>query len=275
MARQRLVQGFLLHLALTAGVALFTLPLLWMVIAATLPDSELFAYPPRIVPGEWFGRNLEALQRTVGFSRVLLNSVSIAVIYTAASVFLCTMGGYAFAKYRFRGREVLFLGIVATLTIPTYVTLLPQFILITRLGLIDTYWAVVLPTVANALGIFLMRQNMHVVPDDLIESARIDGAGEFQIFWSVALPILRPALAALGIILFLFQWNDYLWPLIVLRSQEAFTVPVALGRLVGLTRVAYGGIMVGTVIATAPFLIVFLFLQRYFVAGITGGAVKQ
>uniref|UniRef100_UPI0026EAD0ED carbohydrate ABC transporter permease n=1 Tax=Limnochorda pilosa TaxID=1555112 RepID=UPI0026EAD0ED len=134
---------------------------------------------------------------------------------------------------------------------------------------------VILPTLANTLGLFFMRQSMLAVPDDLLDAARVDGAGEWRLFFQIVLPVVRPSLAALALILFLNQWNDYLWPLIVLSRKESYTIPVALGTLVGLTRVSWAGIMAGTVVATIPFLILFLILQRNFIAGIVGGAIKE
>jgi lactose/L-arabinose transport system permease protein len=186
------------------------------------------------------------------------------------------MGGYALAKFRFAGRAAIFGIVLVGLTIPFEVRLIPQYLLIARdLGLSNTWWAIILPGLANALGIFFMRQNMLSVPGELLEAARIDGAGEGRIFVQIVLPLMQSALAAVGIVLFLFQWNDFLWPLLVLTARESYTIPVALGTLVGLTRVSWGGIMVGTAIATVPFLVMFLFMQRYFVAGITAGAVKD
>jgi len=198
------------------------------------------------------------------------------VIYTVVATLVCAMGGYALAKFQFWGRSAVFALVLVALTIPLEVRIIPQYILIARdLGLTNTWWAIILPGLANALGLFFMRQNMLAVPSELLEAARIDGASELRIFAQVVLPIMQPALAAVGIVLLLFQWNDFLWPLLVLTARDAYTIPVALGTLVGLTRVSWGGIMVGTTIATVPFLIMFLFLQRYFVAGITAGAVKD
>jgi lactose/L-arabinose transport system permease protein len=189
---------------------------------------------------------------------------------------VCAMAGYALAKFRFIGRALVFGIVLVALTIPFEVRIIPQYLLIARdLGLSNTWYAIILPGLANALGVFFMRQNMLSVPSELLEAARIDGAGEGRIFLQVVLPIMQPALAAVSIVLFLFQWNDFLWPLLVLTARESYTIPVALGTLVGLTRVSWGGIMVGTAIATVPFLVMFLFLQRYFVAGITAGAVKD
>ncbi|HEX2864933.1 MAG TPA: carbohydrate ABC transporter permease [Deinococcales bacterium] len=274
--RQNAVKSVLLHLALTPLAVLFLLPIYMMVVFSTHPESAIFATPAPL----WFGReflvNLKQLEDDLAFSRVAVNSLVISTIYTVISMLLTSLGGFAFAKYTFRGRAVLFTLILTTLTIPTFVTIIPQFVLVARfLHLNNTYWAVVLPTLANTIGIFYMRQSFLNVPDDLLAAARIDGAGEFRLFWQIALPVVRPSLAALGIILFLGSWNDYLWPLIVLSNKEAYTIPVALGTLVGLTRVSWGGIMVGTTLATIPFLILFLVLQRYFIAGITSGSVKS
>nr|WP_183983970.1 carbohydrate ABC transporter permease [Deinobacterium chartae] len=247
-----------------------------MLIFSSHPESAIFSPNLPLWFGGEFMTNLRQLQADLNFSRALLNSVVIATIYTVLSMALTAMGGYAFAKFNFRGRTPLFVLIIATLTIPTFVTIIPQFILVARdLKLSNTYWAVILPTLANTIGIFYMRQAFMSVPTDLLNAARIDGASEFRIFWQIALPVVRPALAALAILLFLASWNDYLWPLIVLSQKDAYTVPVALGTLVGLTRVSWGGIMVGTVLSTVPFLILFLALQRYFIAGIAGGAVKD
>ena len=275
-AQQRRVQTVLLHLALFPLALLFLSPLYLMLVFSTHPESSIFSTVPPLWFGGEFLKNFQGLQADTDYLRTLLNSVVIALLYTALSMVITSMGGFAFAKYRFRGSAVLFGVIIATLTIPTFVTIIPQFVLVAReLHLTNTYWAVILPTLANTIGIFYMRQAFQSVPDDLLNAARIDGAGDFRLFWQIALPVVRPALAALGIILFLASWNDYLWPLIVLNEKSAYTMPVALGTLVGLTRVSWGGIMVGTVISTVPFLVVFMALQRQFIAGIAGGAIKD
>lgn len=274
-ARNR-VSSFWLHLALIPLALLFLAPLWLMLVFATHPETAIFSPNPPLWFGGAFRENFAGLQADTNYLRTLLNSTVIASIYTVLSMLLTSMGGYAFAKFDFPGKGWLFALILATLTIPTFVTIIPQFILVARdLKMSNTYWAVILPTLANTIGIFYMRQAFQTVPTDLLNAARIDGAGEFRIFWQIALPIVRPALAALAILLFLASWNDYLWPLIVLTQKDSYTMPVALGTLVGLTRVSWGGIMVGTAIATIPFLALFLALQRYFVAGIAGGAVKD
>ncbi len=274
-ARKR-TGAFWLHLALLPLALLFLAPLWIMAVFSTHPETAIFSPNPPLWFGGAFLENFRGLQADTNFIRTLFNSTAIATLYTVFSMLLTSMGGYAFAKFEFPGKNWLFGLILATLTIPAFVTIIPQFILVARdLKLSNTYWAVILPTLANTIGIFYMRQAFQTVPSDLLNAARIDGASEGRIFWQIALPIVRPALAALAILLFLASWNDYLWPLIVLTQKDSYTMPVALGTLVGLTRVSWGGIMVGTAIATIPFLVLFLSLQRHFVAGIAGGAVKD
>jgi lactose/L-arabinose transport system permease protein len=276
MRRTRLIQSLVLHVVITLGALLFLLPIFWMVLSATKANHVILAVPPSFAFGDALAANWADLSRNLPFIRNVANSVGISVVYTLVATLVCAMGGYALAKFTFAGRAAIFTLILVALTIPFEVRIIPQYILIARdLGLTNTWWAIILPGLANALGMFFMRQNMLSVPSELLEAARIDGASEWRIFYAVVLPIMQPALAAVGILLFLFQWNDFLWPLLVLTSRDAYTIPVALGTLVGLTRVSWGGIMVGTAIATVPFLIMFLFLQRYFVAGITAGAVKD
>ncbi len=276
MRRDRLIRGFLLHLIMLPLAILFLLPIVWMLISATLPNNEILAAPPTLLPGMHLGENWRELNNDLNFLRAVANSVGISIIFTSLAVLVSAMSGYAFAKFRFAGRGLLFTVVIAALTIPFEVRAIPQYLLVARdLGIGNTWWAIILPWLAYPLGVFFMRQNMLSIPSDLLEAARIDGASEARIFAQIVLPIMRPALAAVAIVLFLFQWNDYFWPLLILTQKDAYTIPVALGTLVGLTRVSWGGIMVGTAIATLPFLILFLWLQRYFIAGITAGAVKD
>lgn len=276
MRRDRLIRSVLLHAIMIPLAILFLLPIVWMLISATLPNNEILAAPPTLLPGVNLGENWRELNDDLNFVRAVANSIGISIIFTTLATLVSAMSGYAFAKFRFAGRGLLFTVVIAALTIPFEVRAIPQYLLVARdLGIGNTWWAIILPWMAYPLGVFFMRQNMLSVPTDLLEAARIDGAGEARIFFRIVLPIMRPALAAVAIVLFLFQWNDYFWPLLILTQKDAYTIPVALGTLVGLTRVSWGGIMVGTAIATLPFLILFLWLQRYFIAGITAGAVKD
>ncbi|WP_245618242.1 carbohydrate ABC transporter permease [Deinococcus misasensis] len=267
------IQSVALHLTLTLLALLFLAPLYLMMVYATLPDNGIYS------GAVWFGseaaKNFQNLQADTNFIRALTNSLMIAVIYTTVSLFLTSMAGFAFTKYDFAGKNFWFGIILATLAIPAFVTIIPQYILMaSNFKLTNTYWAVVLPGLANTVGIFYMRQSFMSVHNDLLNAARIDGASEWRVYWQIALPVVRPALAALAILLFLTSWNDYLWPLLVLNNKDAYTIPVALGTLVGLNRVSWGGIMMGTAISTVPFLILFMVAQRHLIAGIAGGSVK-
>jgi lactose/L-arabinose transport system permease protein len=265
-----------LHGLLTPLALLWLAPLWLMLVFSTLPEHEIFRVPTPLLPGGGFFENLASLQADTNFFRALANSLLVSLLYTLGGLLLSALAGYALAVYRFRLQGLVFSLVVATLTIPYFVVLIPQYILVAReLKLTNTYWGVVLPFLANALGVFYMRQVFLSLPSSLLDAGRVDGASEGRIFFQIALPMVTPSLAALALILFLNAWNDYLWPLLVLSQKEMYTAPVALGTLIGLTRVSWGGIMVGSVLMTAPFLVLFLLLQRYFVAGITAGAVKE
>lgn len=245
-----------------------------MAIAATHSTSDLFRSPPPFLPGGRLLDNLARLQDTIGFGRVLVNSFGIAVVHTALSSLISAMCGYGLAKYRFRGRGLLLGAVLATMMIPFQVLLVPLFQMMASVGWIDSYQAVVLPFLANSFGILLMRQGFVDFPDELLESARIDGSGELRTFYQVVLPCVRPQLGALVIFTFMAQWNSFIWPLLMLNSEDKYTVPVALNTLTGLSHVDYSGLMLGSLLATLPLMALFLLFQRQFVAGLLGGAVK-
>ena len=257
---------------------LMVVPIYWIIVASTLPEQAFLSAGTdvQLLPGSNFLANLDALQarESVDFIQSIWNSVFIAVVYTLLSLVLCSMGGFAFAKYEFKFKEPIFYAILATLTLPIQLLVIPLFLLISQMGLTNSYWAIILPWAANPLGIFLMRQNMKQIPDALLESARIDGATEFQLYYRIALPTMKSSLAALAIVLFLFQWNLFLFPLVVLE-QGKYTIPVAINELVGAQRVYYDQIMVAAALSIIPLFLVFLFLQRHFVSGILAGSVKE
>ncbi len=264
-----------LHAALLPLALLWLAPLWLMFTYSTLPEADFFSPTVPLLPKGSWADNWAALQSQTPFVRPLVNSIITSTLFTVASLVLTSMAGYAFARFQFFGRDVLFTIVIATLTVPFLVVIIPQFILVARdLKLSNTWLAVIVPPLFNSVGVFFMRQNFLSLPQEMLDAARVDGAGEFQIFWRIAMPLVVPALAALAIILFLFSWNSYLWPLLVLSKPEAQTAPVALGALVGLNRVFWNAIMVAAVLMTLPMLVLFLFLQRYFIAGITAGAVK-
>ncbi|MFI6582851.1 carbohydrate ABC transporter permease [Embleya sp. NPDC050493] len=267
--------SILLTSGLAIALAAVAIPFYWLAIAATHSSDDIFGSPPPLLPGGYLGDNLASLQETASFGRVVFNSALIAAIYTVCAGAVCTLAGYAFAKYRFKGRDALFGVLMLGLVIPTQVTLVPLFKMMAELQWLDTYQAVIMPNLALPFGIFLMRQSMAALPDELLDAGRMDGCGEFRLFCKVVLPPMKPALAALGIFLFLYQWNDFVWPLIVLRDNTSFTIPVALASLQGVDDTDYGALFTGTAVASIPMVIVFLALQRHFVSGLLAGAVKE
>jgi lactose/L-arabinose transport system permease protein len=268
-------RSILLTSSLAIAVAAVLLPFYWLIVAGTHSSREIFDSPPPLLPGGHLRENLSSLESSAQFSDVIVNSLLITVIYTLTAGAICTLAGYGFAKFRFRGSGALFGLLMLGLVIPTQVTLIPLFKMMVDLEWLGTYQAVIMPNLALPFGIFLMRQSMAALPDELIDSARMDGCGEFRLFLKVVLPPMKPALAALAIFLFLFQWNDFIWPLVVLRDAGEFTIPVALASLQGLDQTDYGALLAGTALAAIPMALVFLALQRHFVSGLLAGAVKE
>ena len=219
--------------------------------------------------------NYRNLWQTVPYGRYFINSVFIATASTLLTLFFCSLGGYAFAKYRFRGQKVLFGILLASMMVPFQVLLVPLFGLMYDIGWLNSYKAIVIPFSVGAFGIFLMRQFIVTIPSELLDAARIDGCSEFGIYYRIVLPIIKPALGALTIYSFLGSWNGYLWPLIILRDEEKYTLPIGLANLVGIYRQDYGMLMAGTLLSLVPIVILFLAMQREFVQGITLGSVKE
>lgn len=273
--RKDAVWRFLTYTFVLTATVVMLVPLYWMVVAASLPQELFIEFPPRLYPGTSFFENFTALQERSNFVRSIGNSVFIAVVYTVISILLCSMAGFAFAKYEFRFKEPIFYVILATLVLPIQLLVIPLFLMMSQIGWTDTFRAIILPWLANPIGIFLMRQNMQSIPDALLESARMDGATEFQLFYRIALPAMRSSVAALAIILFLFQWDLFLYPLVILEDAANYTIPVALAGLEGTQRVYYDQIMVATSLAIIPLAILFLFLQKQFVSGILAGSLKE
>ncbi|MEU6825432.1 carbohydrate ABC transporter permease [Streptomyces atriruber] len=268
-------RSIMLTSGLAIALAAVLIPFYWLVIASTHSSAEIFGSPPPLLPGDQLGENLSSLQETASFGKVVVNSLLIAVIYTVCAGLVCTLAGYAFAKYRFKGRDWLFGVLLLGLVIPNQVTLIPLFKMMADWQWLNSYQAVIMPNLALPFGIFLMRQSMAALPDELLDSGRMDGCGEFRLFLRVVLPPMKPAVAALAIFLFLFQWNDFIWPLIVLRDNASYTIPVALAALQGVDDTDYGALLTGTAVAAIPMALVFLALQRHFVSGLLAGAVKE
>jgi lactose/L-arabinose transport system permease protein len=271
----RLTRSLALHAVLVPLALVWLFPLWMMLVFSTMPENGIFSPSIEVIPSDQFWRNFAQLEADTGFLRTMFVSVTVALAYTALSVMLTSMAGWALARYRFHGRGVVLAIILGTLTLPYFVVVIPQFIMVARdLKLANTWVALIVPPLFNSLGVLFMRQTFTMLPADLFDAARVEGVREWQIFLRVAMPMARPSLAALSIILFLHSWNNYLWPLLISSNPRMMTAPVALGTLIGFNRVSWGGIMTGAVLLTVPMLAVFVFLQRYFMAGITAGAVK-
>ncbi len=263
-----------LHVALVVFGALSLLPLLWMLSASFMQQGEATTFPPPFLPHHPTLVHYRDLFGRLALGRYALNSAFVAVVTTLGALAINTSAGYAFAKLRFRGRDATFRALAAGLAIPVQVAMLPLFLLIKSLGLVNNYGGVIIPGLSSIFGIFLVRQYAQAIPDDLLDAARIDGAGEFRVFRSIVLPTIQPVLATLALWTFLATWNDFMWPLIVLSDDRKYTLPVALAGLVGEHAQDVELMMAGAVITVLPVLILFLMLQRYYVEGVTEGSVK-
>jgi len=271
----RTLRATLLHGLLATGAVLTLLPLLWMVAASFMPTGEATTFPPRLLPTQMTGEHYAVLFTRLNLARYAINSTLIATSVTLISLLFNSMAGYAFAKLRFRGREPLFRVLLGALVIPAQVSMLPLFLLLKELGLINTYWGVLIPGMASIFGIFLMRQYALSIPDALLDAARVDGAGEFRIFWALVVPACRPILVTLAMFTFMGTWNDFLWPLIVLTDDRMYTLPVAIANLLGEHVQDTEQMMAGAVLTVLPVIALFVILQRYYLRGIMAGALKE
>ncbi|MER7767465.1 carbohydrate ABC transporter permease [Kitasatospora sp. NPDC096140] len=271
----RKLRGWPLTFVLAGITGLSVGPFYWLVIASTRKDTEIFDWPPKLLPGGHLGENLSHLQQKIGLLRVVGNSLLVAGVQTIGALVVALLAGYAFAKFRFRGRTLLFALLLSTLVVPEQVMLVPLFKMMMDFGLLDTYQALILPGLCVPFAVFLMRQSLSSLPDELLDAARVDGAGELRVLFSVVVPVMRPVLAALSIFLFLGSWNQFVWPLIALRSPAMHTLPVALATLQGnKSNTDYGAILSGTALSTLPMMVLFLVLQRQFISGLLAGATK-
>ena len=263
----------LIPLILLAFIAVF--PVYWMNVLATHGTSDIYSSPPPLWFGENLGANYQSLLDQVPFWRSAWNSLYIALIATVTTLFFCSLGGFGFAMYDFKFKNFLFGFVIATLMIPAALNIIPFFIIIKLFGWIDQARALWVPGMASAFGIFLMRQFIaSSIPRQLMDAARIDGASEFRIYWNVVLPLIRPALGTLGLITFIGAWNNFILPLIVLRQDETYTLPVTLRNLQGLYSTDWGAVMLAAALTVLPLLIVFAFASKQVIEGLTQGAVK-
>ncbi|MYY11226.1 ABC transporter permease subunit [Streptomyces sp. SID4919] len=267
----------LLYLLVSLGLLIMAAPFLWMALSAFKTDQELTASPPVWLPTEWTLGNFERLLDRLDLPRYFLNSLLVATLVTVSNLVFCSMLGYALAKLRFAGRNKVFGLVLGALMVPGNLMLLPLFVLMSKLQLIDTYAALVLPFAAGAFGVFLMRQFMQSIPDELLEAARMDGAGEWYIFWRIVMPLVKPALATLTIFTFLGSWNNFVWPLIATNDPDKYTLPVALATFAtdpNQSAGSNGMLMAGSFLIVLPVLLVFAVLQRHFTQGIATAGMK-
>lgn len=265
----------LAYLLLTLGAVPMVLPFLWMASAAVKPLAETMRIPPTWIPEEIRLTNFAELFRQFPFGRYFVNSLIVAAVVVAVVLIVSAMAGYAFSKFRFPGRDVLFILMLASLMVPFQVRMIPLYLMTVRFGLVDTLPGVIFPWLFDAFGIFLMRQFMQTIPNDLIEAARIDGAGEPRIFWTVVLPLVRPALAALAIFVVVANWEEFLWPLIISSSDRSRTLPVGLQSFADQYMSYVHWQMAGALIAIVPLIVVFFLFQRQFIQGIALTGMKQ
>ena len=266
----------LAYVFLGVGTLVTLYPFYWMLTASTLTESEIFRSPPRLLAGSHFLPNLDALSQAAPFLRAMLNSIFVSGVTTVSTVLLSALAGYAFAKFTFRGRKLLFGVVLGTLMLPTEIMIVPLFIIMLQLGWVDNFAALIVPYLVTAFGVFLMRQQMMGFPNDLLDAARIDGNGELGVFFRVVLPNMKAACAALGIVTFMSQWGNFLWPLVVISTPERFTYPLMLASLVRQGGVVpYGPVMVAAVIGLLPLILLFFFFQRFIVSGVFGGSLKE
>jgi putative chitobiose transport system permease protein len=271
-----LVQRVILYLLLLGVGVVLLLPFAWLLSTALKAESaDLFAYPPQWIPDPIVWGNFVKAWDILPFGLYLFNTFFIAITTVLLNLLFCSLTAYALARMRFKGRQTILLLVLATTMVPFQVLLIPLFIVTLKLGMVDTYAGVILPMAVNAFGIFLLRQAFTTVPQDLEDAARIDGCSDLQIYARIMLPLIKPALATQAAFTFVAQWNDFLWPLVVLKSRELYTLQLGLASLQGVFGVNWRYISAASVIALVPTLLFFLLTQRFFTQGLTSGAVKE
>ncbi len=272
----RSIKRLSVHFLLLIGVAISIFPFYWMVVMSTNTTGDIFRFPPKMGFGPHLLTNIQHVLQSINFAGSFINTVGVSVAQTVFVLLFDSLAGFTFAKFDFPGRKVLFLILLGTFMVPAQLSTVPLFVIMAHLGWVGSFKALVIPGMANAFGIFWMRQYAQgAVHDDLLDAGRIDGCGHFRLWWHVGLPVLRPALAFLGIFTSIYTWNDYFWPLVVLINPNRITLQVALSQLIGIYSTDYSMVMAGTLMATIPLIIVFLLGSRQFIADIAAGAIRS
>ncbi|MGF2614687.1 carbohydrate ABC transporter permease [Rossellomorea vietnamensis] len=266
---------FMIYAVLSLASLFSLFPFYWMFVMATRPSAAYNSIPPTILPGGMLVENFQKVLDTIPFFNAMWNTVLLCTTVTVAVLFISSLAGFAFAKFNFPGKNFLFICILLTMVIPPQLGLIPQYYLISQLGWLDTLLGAGVLFLLNPLGIFLMRQYItQSVPDELMEAAKLDGCSNFRIYWSIVLPIVKPAFATLGIIVFTLVWGEFLWQFTVLRDPASYTLQVALASLNNAFRVDFGMLLSGVFWATVPLIVIFLFFNKWFISSITEGSIK-
>jgi multiple sugar transport system permease protein len=274
-AGKRAANSWWIYLFLTFGVLLMIGPFLWMLLGSLKSQAEFLVSTPTFLPAAPTTDNYQRLFDQLDFPRFFFNSAVVALVVTAGNVLFCPMLGYALAKLQWRGKRLILGLVLATLMVPAGITLIPNFVLMRNLGLVNTYPGLILPFLVGPFGVFLTRQFMYGIPDELLEAARIDGANEWRIFWQVVMPITVPVLATLGILTFLGSWNSFLYPLVMAQEPTMYTLPVALATFAtGQYQADHGMLMAGSVVLVIPVLVIFILFQRWITEGIATTGLK-
>ncbi|ASN04164.1 carbohydrate ABC transporter permease [Virgibacillus necropolis] len=271
-----ILKKIILHTCLIIGVLISIFPFYWLIVMSTNDSSAAYTFPPVWTFGDQFFVNVQKVFAEIPFLQSMFNTLIVSTLSTVLVLFFSSLAGFVFAKFKFPGKNKLFIFTLTTMMIPAQLSLIPMFIMMQEIGWIDSYKALIIPGLVSAFGIFWIKQYAEgAIHDDLLNAARIDGCGIFRMYWNIALPVLKPALAFLAIFNFMAVWNDYLWPLIVLNDPSKYTLMVALANLKGLHATDHAAVMTGTFLGTLPLIALFLIASRQFISDIAAGAVKD
>jgi len=273
---KRYFMSSIIHILLLLGVVISIFPFYWLVVMSTNTTGDIFRYPPKLTFGDQLVTNVQHVFQSINFLDSFINTLIVSVVTTILLLVFDSLAGFTFAKFDFPGKNILFLILLATFMVPGQLSTVPMFAIMATLGWVGSLKALIIPGAANAFGIFWIRQYaQEAVHDELLEAGRLDGCGHFRLWWHVGLPALRPALAFLGIFSFIYTWNDYFWPLVVLINPEHITLQVALSQLNGIYNTDYSMVMAGTLLATLPLIVIFLLGSQQFISDLTAGAVRE
>ncbi|MCM3785481.1 carbohydrate ABC transporter permease [Neobacillus mesonae] len=265
-----------LYVGIAIGLMISMFPFYWLIVMSTRTTTDIYSFPPKLWFGGEFWNNISRVMEQIDFLGAFINTLFVSTVVTVLVLFFDSLAGFAFAKFDFPGKKWLFVLLLATMMVPSQLSLVPSFVIMAELGWVGSYKALIIPGMVNAFGIFWIRQYAEgSIPKELLDAGRMDGAGFFRLYFNVALPILRPAFAFLGAFTFIGVWNDYLWPLIVLTDERKYTLQIALSQLNGLYNTDYAMIIAGTLLAIIPLIILFLFISKQFISDIAAGAIKD